>query len=260
MVEIVISVAAKIAEYLVAPVGRPFRYLWNYKTNLENLKNEVEKLEAKRDTVQLSIKPGEDPMPDVKLWQERANRIIVEIPKVVEDNPEQANIQCFKGFSCPNLMKRYQRSKKAAKKLKDVLVLEQEAAPFLREVAYPTIPEQTTLQPSKGYVAFESRKSILKDIIDALRDPDVNIVGIYGMGGIGKTALAREVASEAQQHNLFDKRVFVEVSESQDFQIIQGVIADNLGLHFNEESVPGRANRLRIKIFADNKKPRCANQ
>ncbi|TXG53685.1 hypothetical protein EZV62_018941 [Acer yangbiense] len=153
--------------------------------------------------------------------QEKANQIIDDVSEVVGDNPEQANIQCCKGFSCPNLINRYQLSKKAADKLKD-----------------------TTLQPSKGYVAFESRKSILKDIIDALCDPDVNMVRIYGMGGVGKTTLAREVASEAKQHNLFDKIIFVEMSESPDIQNIQGVIAGILGLQFKEETVPGRANKL----------------
>ncbi|KAK3200231.1 hypothetical protein Dsin_023646 [Dipteronia sinensis] len=246
MTEIVIAVAGnvvgKIAEYLVAPITLPFSYLWNYKSNVENLKKRVKMLEGRRDSVQCLVEAagrnGRETLQHIKNWQESVNQIIPEALELInEHNPEQANIQCCKGFSCPNVKNRYQFSKKAADKLKDVVGLEQEAAGF-KEVSYPTIPEQTLLQPSKGHEAFESRKSILKDIIDALLDPNVNMVGIYGMGGVGKTTLAKEVASEAKQHKLFDKIVFVEVSESPDIKIIQGVVADNLGLHFNEESVP----------------------
>ncbi|KAK0599966.1 hypothetical protein LWI29_010265 [Acer saccharum] len=184
MVEIATFVV-EIAKYLVAPVRRPFSYLWNYKTNLDNLEKEVDKLKADRDSVQLLIKPGKDPLPNVKLWQERTDRSIVEVSKVVGDNPEQANIQCCKGFSCPNLICRYQRGKNAAEKLKEVLKLEQEAAPWLAQITISTnIPDYPWLRSGDGYEAFDSRSSVLKNIIDALCDPDVNMVGIYGMGGI----------------------------------------------------------------------------
>ncbi|KAK9218759.1 hypothetical protein WN943_007396 [Citrus x changshan-huyou] len=113
---------------------------------------------------------------------------------------------------------------------------------------------------NKDYEAFESRMSILNEIIDALKNPDVSMLGIYGMGGIGKTTLAKEVAKRAENDKLFDQVVFSEVSESQDIRKIQGEIADKLGLKFAEESESGRARRLydrlkkekRILVILDN--------
>ena len=55
MVEIAISVAAKVAEYFVAPIVRPFRYIWNYKTNFQNLETAVGMLKDKQDAVQHSV-------------------------------------------------------------------------------------------------------------------------------------------------------------------------------------------------------------
>ncbi|KAL5824894.1 hypothetical protein ACOSQ3_020957 [Xanthoceras sorbifolium] len=73
------------------------------------------------------------------------------------------------------------------------------------------------------------------------------------MGGVGKTTLAKQVATEAKRYRLFDKTVFVEVSESPDIKNIQGVIADNLGLQFTEETTSGRANRLCDRLKKEEK-------
>ncbi|TXG65311.1 hypothetical protein EZV62_006586 [Acer yangbiense] len=245
MAESAIPVATEIAKYLVPPVERRFSYLWNYKTNLDNLEKEVDKLKADRDSVQLLIKPGEDPLPNVKLWQERTDRSIVEVSKVVGDNPEQANIHCCKGFSCPNLINRYQRGKNAAEKLKEVLKLEQEAAQWLAQISNRTnIPDDPWLRSGDGYEAFDSRSSVLKNIIDALRDPDVNMVGIYGMGGIGKTTLARKVAKHIQQENPSHVIVSVEVSTTPNIKNIQQAIGGKLGLKFHDETEDGQARAL----------------
>ncbi|KAL5853780.1 hypothetical protein ACOSQ3_008898 [Xanthoceras sorbifolium] len=257
MAEIIISGATKVSEYFVAPITVPFRYMWNYKSYLEHLKKEVENLDGTRNSVQHSvedaIRKGEEIEKHVQSWLPRAENIIREASELVnEDNHQQANLQCFRGFSCPNLKKRYQLSKEAAGKLKDVVGLKQTAAEF-KQVSYRTIPEQTCLQPIKGHQDFESRNSILKDVINALSTSDVNMVGIYGMGGVGKTTLAKQVATQAKRDRLFDKIIFVEVSESPDIKNIQGVIADNLGLQFTEDTTSGRANRLCDRLKKEEK-------
>ncbi|KAL5786635.1 hypothetical protein ACOSQ2_009027 [Xanthoceras sorbifolium] len=248
MAEIALSVAAKIAEYLVDPMTLPFTYIWNCKSYLETLKKEVENLDGMLNSVKHSVEDarrrGEEIENHVQSWLPRAENIICEASELVnEDNYQQANLQCFRGFSCPNLKKRYQLSKEAAGKLEDVDGLKQTAAEF-KQVSYRTIPEQTCLHPIKGHQDFESRNSILKDVINALSTYDVNMVGIYGMGGVGKTTLAKQVATQAKRDRLFDKTIFVEVSESPDIKNIQGVIADNLGLQFTVETTSGRADRL----------------
>ncbi|XP_059598675.1 disease resistance protein At4g27190-like [Vitis vinifera] len=53
MAEIAIAIAAKVVEYLVAPIGRPFGYLFNYCSNIDNLVHQVEKLGDARAGLQL---------------------------------------------------------------------------------------------------------------------------------------------------------------------------------------------------------------
>ncbi|KAK0599820.1 hypothetical protein LWI29_008942 [Acer saccharum] len=118
----------EIAEKIVGclPIARWFGYLWNYETNFKKLEGAVKKLEAKREAVESKL-GGEEPLPDVKYWQDKVNKIIDEARKLInEDIPEQANTLCSMGFSSPNLWKRYQRGKNAAGMLDDVVELQRE--------------------------------------------------------------------------------------------------------------------------------------
>ncbi|KAJ0013241.1 hypothetical protein Pint_21705 [Pistacia integerrima] len=68
------------------------------------------------------------------------------------------------------------------------------------------------------------------------------MIGVYGMGGLGKTTLVQEVGRKAEKDSLFNDIVFVEVTETLDVKKVQTEIADKLGVEFNNESE--RASRL----------------
>lgn len=78
MVEIGVSIVAKVAEYLITPIGRKFSYLCNCNDNLENLRKEVEKLIDARARVEHSVadakRKGEEIEQDVEEWCEQDHR------------------------------------------------------------------------------------------------------------------------------------------------------------------------------------------
>jgi len=70
------------------------------------------------------------------------------------------------------------------------------------------IPPASQL-PGKSYRELVGRDALMGEIMAALRDPAGKwIVVIDGMGGIGKTALAREVADRCLNERLFDAVVW----------------------------------------------------
>ncbi|KAK3187827.1 hypothetical protein Dsin_027388 [Dipteronia sinensis] len=239
MVEIAISIAAKVAEILATPVTRQFSYLWNYESNLANMGKHVHRLTYRRQDMQYMIdearRNGELIEIQVTDWLDQVNRVIDEASGVIEDDM-QPNMQCC------NLKKRYQKSKKAMQKSEAIVELLVEGN-FAR-VSYRTIPESTWLLASKGFEPLESRMSTLKGVLDALSNPDVKIVGLYGKGGVGKTQLAREVAALAKDEKLFDVIIFSVVSVKANIREIQAGIADQLGLKFDAVSESGRARQL----------------
>ncbi|KAH9688216.1 AAA domain-containing protein [Citrus sinensis] len=262
MADIILSVIVEAAKCLAPPIYRQMSYLRKskYTSNLQNVKTEVGNLEAERVSKQREVdeakRRGEEIEKYVEKWLASVNGVIDEAEKFTGVDA-RANKRCFKGL-CPNLKIRRRLSKEAERQ-KEAIVKVREAGRFDR-ISYNIIPDDSLLLSNKDYEAFESRMSTLNDILDALKNPDVNMLGIYGMGGIGKTTLAKEVARKAENEKLFDQVIFVEVSQIQDIRKIQGEFADKLGLTLHEETESGRArslcNRLkkekRILVILDN--------
>ncbi|XP_044477844.1 probable disease resistance protein At4g27220 [Mangifera indica] len=219
----------EVGKCLSAPIGSQFMYLYNYKTNFHNLKKEAGKLKDARDEVKLKVVAAENNVEkikqNVKDWQGDVDSTIEETDKLIQ---EKSNSSCF------NLITYYKNGRKAWKNLNAITELLQEKVTFA-EVSLPTAHEVIRLT-NKDYEEFESRRSVFNDVLKSLDDPEVGIIGVYGMGGIGKTTLVKEVGHQAKKNQILDEVVFVEVSDKPDTKKIQDELATQLGVKFDTEA------------------------
>ena len=86
MAEIGISIAAKTAKYTVDPIARQYGYMWNYKSNIENLEKQFQILQSSRDMVQHSVNEatsnGEE-IEHVVNWLDSTKKMMDEAAEII---------------------------------------------------------------------------------------------------------------------------------------------------------------------------------
>ncbi|XP_031263113.1 probable disease resistance protein At4g27220 [Pistacia vera] len=245
--EIVNSIGGKVADYLFPAAGDQLGYLFHYNDNIQNLKKEAKKLADSRGTVQKKIefaeRNGETIFATVQSWIAEADKISAETEKFLE-----ANKRCLKGW-CINLKQRHRFSKEAKKHTLEISDRLQEVEKF-ESVSCPA-PPPGIISSSKLFSSgtFKSRNSIKKKIVKALVDDhNVSIIGICGMGGVGKTTLVKEISKQAKEEKIYDAVVMAVVSQTPNIAKIQEEIANMLGLKLSTEIESGRARSLWERI------------
>ncbi|KAL7169325.1 hypothetical protein ACSBR2_034385 [Camellia fascicularis] len=253
VVNFVLPVVMKIGEYLVAPAGRQFGYLIFYERNIKNLEKQVQKLEDIRSDILGEVDAAKSRSDSIKTtverWLTQADKLSNDANKFFEDEVTP-NKECLNGW-CPNLKSRYSLSRKATKKTQGLEELCGKGN--FSGVSIPAVASHvgTTFISMGGFKGFESRRSIMNEVMEALTDDSIYVIGICGMGGVGKTTMVKEVAKKAEEKKMFDIIVMVVVSQNQNLITIQDQIAKILDLqNFGGNNLPTGAGKIRSKILS----------
>ncbi|KAH9793973.1 Disease resistance protein [Citrus sinensis] len=243
-------ITERIVDVLFNATVRQFGYLCKYKHYIEALRTEAKKLTDRRNDLQAEIDAAtrnrEVIKDEVKSWIAEVNDIIPKAEKFLEDEVK-VNKKCLGGL-CVDLKSRYKLSREAEEKTLAMSAL-MAVGNFGKGVSRPA-PPPAIISSSEGVYAFKSRESTMKDIMEAMKDENVSITGICGMGGVGKTTLVKEIQKQAKEMKMFDDVAMAVVSQTPSITKIQYEIAGWLGLKNlpdNDESARASLLWERIK-------------
>ncbi|KAF8019946.1 hypothetical protein BT93_G0589 [Corymbia citriodora subsp. variegata] len=279
----VVSVAWDVLKsYVIGPIKHQFGYLISSKSFANGLKEEARNLENKAERFRNAAEVARNNLRnfyrEFTEWETSADKALKEAEGLLDDF-EKATKTCCYG-TIPDPCYHYQFSRKADGKIKVIKQLTQKCNEFkelndisftdpapgnvtaltLAKIKGKDVVQSTTATASMSFASmsmnlreddvFESRVQIIKDIKEALADDSNSVVGVHGMGGLGKSTLLEDVKMIIIKENSFDWVAKADVSKNPVIEMIQGEIADALGLSGikDKQTIGGRAELLRRRL------------
>ena len=192
----IVSLARDTLQCICCPLLRESTdylfHLFQYSKNIDELREEAEKLKSLVLDVNLSVERaksrGEEIKNQVQDWVGRANIKVTEVQDLEKKIP--ANHRCSYIFCSPDWFSRYKLSKKASSIAKEIGVICGDKN-FDGVSLPPPILEASPSQapaPASHFMSFESTQNAMEDILKALRDTATTstLLGCTGSAAWGR--------------------------------------------------------------------------
>ncbi|XP_059441574.1 disease resistance protein At4g27190-like [Corylus avellana] len=249
------QVATTIASEVVVPTGRvlcTFIYsmikdIVKFQSNLDGLKEKMEDLLAVKDGVkietELAENDGKEVKPLVTKWLDDVQKLEVEVNKIQDVKLSPRSLNCIK---------RYSISRKVAEKLKDIEELRKAGISHSADGVAFNHPRPKAVEHIPGPTIQDHQTTsskTLTEIRTKLSDDKVRRLGIWGLGGVGKTTLVRTLnnnLNNISSMESFGIVIWVTVSKDLDMKNVQTRIAKRLNLEVKMEESP---EQIAIQLY-----------
>ncbi|KAH7661454.1 P-loop containing nucleoside triphosphate hydrolase protein [Dioscorea alata] len=238
-------VVSSVAPYLVDPIVRQFKYLFLLSDNVKAIVNAMDELRAKRESIKIDIQNAEredkDCSPEVALWLQKVETIQREVLAIKQAYDQRK--KCIEIISL-NVVSNYKIGRQAFKKIEEVMHLLNKDFKFEDVAKKLPTGHGSELPTPKDF----GEVPMLEMIYHYLKENIAGIVGIWGMGGVGKTTLLRRINNKLvhNKDGMFDHVIWVVVSRN-NAEKIRSDIAKFLGL--SSADAGAICNFLRRKSF-----------
>ncbi|XP_062087287.1 probable disease resistance protein At4g27220 [Humulus lupulus] len=240
------------------PIGSQYEHSKNYQTNLDKLKESAATLEARKDDVEIKIKTDESNnkiiKKEAKDWQNRVEKMLNESKSILNETAKKPKNSCW-GF--PHCCWRLKMSKQAEEKAESIntILREEKILSVSIPLAQAPPPQGLTIPTTIGmekFQLFSSTEVAMKRVMEALKGNVVRVIGVHGMGGVGKTTMVIKLADQVSEERLFDHVVMATVSQNdRNLKRIQTQIAQGFGLNLGAGTQEWRALKLKKKIMSE---------
>ncbi|XP_042459949.1 probable disease resistance protein At1g61300 [Zingiber officinale] len=229
-------------------LGRP-------KSGIQKLEKEMARLRGKRDDIKNQIdqadRQGKIPTNEVSQWLREVEILEGKVGVIEQD------FQSVSCFSC-NCFNQTDGTSSQTQRAGDQVLIRQSSnyCSIIRRVAKElgeanelmsragALDPVATVGPLKPTVMLPIShrppvgiESYVEDIVSYIDGGEDNIIGIYGMGGVGKTTTLNRIQQHyLLKHTIFDRVIWVVASKDCQLKRLQMDIAKSLGLNTLQEN------------------------
>ncbi|XVF11225.1 hypothetical protein REPUB_Repub08aG0007900 [Reevesia pubescens] len=189
-------------------------FVWKLKENVEALKTALAELKDLSIDVIRRVKIAEDQhqlkqLDQVRGWLLRTETLINGADALIEESPLQIKKLCIGGCCSMSPKSNLKFGKQIAKMFQDVA--DHKSKGVFDKVAEEVPTTLVTERPSEHTVGLEST---FNKAWSSLEAENVGIIGLYGMGGVGKTTLMNKINNKfCEDPNRFDVVIWIVVSK-----------------------------------------------
>ncbi|XP_058105781.1 probable disease resistance protein At5g63020 [Magnolia sinica] len=206
-----------------------YDYSRRLEESLDVLKTEMQELISQQTDIFISLNKaevvyGKKAKAEVSLWIENVEMITSAVTKI-----EEVYGEIGRDFSLPRIA----LGKRVLKKIEEVVKLK-EKGQFSEGLLADLLPESGSMPTTKlvGRLTVERN---LEQIWESLMDQEVRTIGVYGMGGVGKTTIMTHIYNKIQSSGIFGLAIWVTVSNDSNIERLQNGIAREIGLDISYE-------------------------
>lgn len=216
----------------------------NLEDSLDDLLADMQRLRARRDDLLIRARRAEGSglgiLSEVDSWISRVWEIESEANRLLDESISVIPTLFMYGYCSRNAKSTYEYSKKVDMTSKEVKDL-------IRKGAFEVVstPLPPTRMQERLLVPIVSREKLLESIW--IRLMDVSILGIYGMEGVGKSTLLKQLNSKFSEVGGYDLVMFIVVA-LKDIESLQEEIGKRLHLRF--ENRKHRAATIIYRVLA----------
>ncbi|KAK1303209.1 putative disease resistance protein [Acorus calamus] len=233
----IMDIAKGAGKMLWEPIKLHASYFICCERYVNDLDFHVKKLDRKKKVREkMANEIGSEPLEELLDWLEKVKKVNDDAQRMADKVGEHQH--CFTWFSDMGL--RHSLGKEAVEKKALIDELLQEK---LDIISQPMSTQVIQSLFNEDFKVYRSTDLALQKVMDALQNDGVHKIGLYGMGGVGKTTLAKEIKRRALEQKMFKKAIMVTISQNPNLDTIREKMAEQL-VEFNVKQYSVSSEKL----------------
>ncbi|RWR71982.1 putative disease resistance protein [Cinnamomum micranthum f. kanehirae] len=214
--------------------GKQIGHITNPEKNMEELDKNARYLFARRDDVEEITRESPNVATrESRLWLEDVKKLEVEVQSIKDEH-----------MRCSNVFKRSELGKRVGDVIEEITDLNNKR-PKLKGKEFSNAPLERVEPQIVEINSSTDSKTRLHGIMGYIEDARIRKIGIWGMGGIGKTRSLKLLNNRLEESHMFDIVIWVTVSGEGSRRKVQNDIAERLKCTALDMS----DDRLKVNIY-----------